>query len=80
VGDIVAFDAVKGMADIEARNKFGVGDRVQIIHPSGNKDIVIDTLFSKKGEPVQEASGSGHFVRLPIVANDLSNAMVAKYL
>lgn len=80
VGDIVAFDAAKGMADIEARNKFGVGDRLQIIHPSGNTDVVIESLFNKKGEPVQEASGSGHFVRLPIQAENLQNAMVAKYL
>ncbi|HOY70919.1 MAG TPA: tRNA 5-hydroxyuridine modification protein YegQ [Methylotenera sp.] len=80
VGDVVAFDAAKGLADIEARNKFGVGDRLQIIHPSGNTDIVIETLFNKKGEPVQEASGSGHFVRLPIQAQNLQNAMVAKYL
>ncbi|HSG92684.1 MAG TPA: tRNA 5-hydroxyuridine modification protein YegQ, partial [Methylotenera sp.] len=27
VGDVVAYDAEKGLADIEARNKFGVGDR-----------------------------------------------------
>ena len=80
VGDIVSYDASKGLADIEARNKFGVGDRVQIIHPSGNTEIVIETLFNKKGEPVQEASGSGHFVRLPVKAQNLQNAMVAKYL
>lgn len=80
VGDIVAYDAAQGLADIEARNKFGVGDRLQIIHPSGNTEMVIETLFNKKGEPVQEASGSGHFVRLPVKAQNLQNAMVAKYL
>jgi putative protease len=68
------------LADIEARNKFGVGDRLQIIHPSGNSEILVEHLFNRKGENVQEASGSGHFVRLPIAAKDLNNAMVAKYL
>ncbi|PKO51956.1 MAG: U32 family peptidase [Betaproteobacteria bacterium HGW-Betaproteobacteria-20] len=80
VGDIVAYDAEKGWADIEARNKFAVGDRLQIIHPKGNRDIVVENMLNRKGEPVQEASGSGHFVRLPIAASDLNNAMVAKYL
>ena len=80
VGDIVAYDAEKGLADIEARNKFKVGDRLQIIHPSGNQDVVVETMFNKKGEPIQEASGSGYYVRMPIAANDLNNAMVAKYL
>ncbi len=80
VGDIVAYDAEKGIADIEARNKFKVGDKLQIIHPSGNQDVVVETMFNKKGEPIQEASGSGYYVRMPIAANDLNNAMVAKYL
>lgn len=80
VGDVVAYDAEKGLADIEARNKFAVGDRLQIIHPTGNKELIVEQMFNKKGENIQEASGSGYFVRLPIAANDLANAMVAKYL
>ena len=80
VGDVVAYDAEKGLADIEARNKFAVGDRLQVIHPAGNRELVVEEMFNKKGEHIQEASGSGYFVRLPITANDLSNAMVAKYL
>ena len=62
------------------RNKFAVGDRLQIIHPSGNQELVAEQMFNKKGENIQEASGSGYFVRLPIAAKYLSNAMVAKYL
>jgi len=80
VGDVVAYNAENGLADIEARNKFAVGDRLQVIHPAGNQELVVEEMFNKKGENIQEASGSGYFVRLPIVANDLSNAMLAKYL
>jgi U32 family peptidase len=80
VGDVVAYDAEKGFADIEARNKFAVGDKLQIIHPTGNQDIVVETMQNKKGEPIQEAKGSGYFVRLPIQAQSLQNAMVAKYI
>jgi putative protease len=80
VGDIVAYDAEKGLADIEARNKFGVGDRLQVIHPSGNHVLVVEQMFNKKGENVQEASGSGYYVRVPIAASDLSNAMLSKYI
>ena len=80
VGDIVAYDAEKGFADIEARNKFAVGDKLQIIHPTGNQDIVVEAMQNKKGESIQEAKGSGYFVRLPIQAQSLQNAMVAKYI
>lgn len=80
VGDVVAYDASTGLADIAARNKFAVGDRLQIIHPSGNADIVVEQMYNKKGDAIEEASGSGYYVRLPIAAQDLANAMVAKYL
>jgi putative protease len=80
VGDVVAYDATTGLADIEARNKFSVGDRLQIIHPSGNQDLLVENMYNKKGEAVQQAAGSGYFVRLPVAARNLNNAMVAKYL
>lgn len=80
VGDVVAYDSRTGLADIQARNKFGVGDRLQIIHPSGNQELRVERMFNKKGEEIQEASGSGYFVRVPVAAQDLKNAMVARYL
>jgi len=80
VGDVVGYDPVSGMADISARNKFAVGDRLQIIHPAGNSEIVVEKMFNKKGEAIAEASGSGYYVRVPIAAQDLANAMLAKYL
>ena len=80
VGDVVAYDGTTGLADIEARNKFSVGDRLQIIHPSGNQDLLVEYMYNKKGEAIQQAAGSGYFVRLPVAAGNLNNAMVAKYL
>jgi len=77
---VVAYNPETGLADIEARNKFGVGDRLQIIHPTGNQELRVEHMFNKKGEEIQEASGSGYFVRVPVAAQDLRNAMVARYL
>jgi len=80
VGDVVEYDAARGLASIQARNKFAVGDKLQLIHPSGNRDLVVEQLFDKQGAPVQQAAGSGHFVKLPVAAAALNNAMVARYL
>ncbi|MGZ8252057.1 MAG: U32 family peptidase C-terminal domain-containing protein, partial [Methylophilaceae bacterium] len=80
VGDIVAYDEDKGLADITVKNRFAVGDRLQIIHPSGNREILVEAMLNKKGEPVTEAAGSGISVRLPIPAGEFENAMVARYL
>ena len=80
VGDITGYDDVKGLADVAVKNRFAVGDRLEIVHPSGNREIVVETMLNKKGEPVTEVAGSGIFVKLPLPAADLNNAMLARYL
>ncbi len=80
VGDITGYDDAKGLADVSVKNRFAVGDRLEIVHPSGNREIVVETMLNKKGEPVTEAAGSGISVKLPMPAADLKNAMLARYL
>ncbi len=80
VGDIVGYDAEHGLADIAVKNRFALGDRLQIIQPEGNREILVESLFDKKGQPVSEAAGSGIFVRMPVAAGNFHNAMVARYL
>lgn len=79
VGDITAFDRISGMAEVLVKNRFQVGDRLEIIHPSGNQIIELTQMQDTKGKPVFAAPGSGHRVRIP-VANDVSNALVARFL
>ena len=80
VGDITGYDDAKGLADISVKNRFAVGDRLEIVHPSGNREIIVESMLNKKGEPVTEAAGSGITVKLPIPSADLKNAMLARYL
>ena len=79
VGDAVAFDAARGLVQVNARNKFSVGDRLEIIHPSGNFDVQITRMENADGEPVQSALGSGHTVWLELPAAGVG-AFVARYL
>jgi putative protease len=80
VGDIVAYDAERGLADIAVKNRFAVGDRLQVIQPEGNRELVVEDMYDRSGRPVTEAAGSDIFVRLPLSGGDFSNAMVARYL
>jgi putative protease len=82
VGDIVGFDAEAGLVDVEVKNRFEVGDRLQIVQPEGNVDISVERLLNKKGELVTAAAGSGITVRLPVEGKlgALNNAMLARYL
>jgi putative protease len=78
VGDIRNYNADKGWAEVDVRNKFSVGDKLQIIHPTGNQTIQIEQMFNKKGEAVETAAGSCITVNIPLPARDLNNALLAR--
>lgn len=80
VGDVVSYDDSQGLADISVRNRFCVGDKLEIVHPQGNQDLIVQAMFNKKGEPVQEAPGSGITVKVPMPKLPIDNAMLARYL
>ncbi|TVO60350.1 peptidase U32 family protein [Denitromonas ohlonensis] len=79
VGDVVAYDAARGLVEINVKNKFGVGDRIELILPSGNRDIQITQMENATGDAVEVAPGSGHRVWLPLPAESVG-AFVARYV
>jgi len=77
VGDIVA--CANGMAEIDVKNRFSVGDKLEIIHPSGNSIIELKEMRSLAGETLSVAPGSGHRVQIPL-QGELAQGMVARFL
>ena len=77
VGDIVS--CANGIAEIDVKNKFSVGDKLEIIHPSGNHIVVLNEMRNLEGEAVTVAPGSGHHVRIPL-QGELSRGMVARFV
>ena len=63
VGDVTAVDEA-GWATIDVKNKFKVGDTLEIIHPSGNQIVELSSM-RKNDQEITEASGGGHVVHIP---------------
>ena len=78
VGDVTGFDAANGMAEILVKNRFQVGDRLEIIHPTGNQVVELSQMLDAKGQPVLVAPGSGHRVKIPL-AGKIEHAFVARF-
>ncbi|MFC0308272.1 tRNA 5-hydroxyuridine modification protein YegQ [Gallibacterium trehalosifermentans] len=55
-----------GMAEVAVKNKFLLGDEVEMMTPNGNIIFTIKAMFNRKGEAVDAALGDGHFVLIPI--------------
>ncbi|MDO8459026.1 MAG: tRNA 5-hydroxyuridine modification protein YegQ [Burkholderiaceae bacterium] len=79
VGDVVSFDAVRGLAEVNVRNKFAVGDWLEIIHPKGNHNVQLTSMENGEALPMTVAPGSGHIVWLPLPASAVG-AFVARYV
>jgi putative protease len=77
VGDIVA--CANGMAEIDVKNKFQVGDKLEIIHPAGNQIVELKEMRGLKGEALTTAPGSGYRVQIPL-QGDWAKGMVARFL
>ncbi len=78
VGDVVGYTP-EGLARVAVKNRFAVGDRLEIIHPGGNREFRLETLQDREGLPTEVAPGSGHEVRLPLPAG-LERAFIARFL
>ena len=55
----------KGWATVEVKNRFGVGDKLEIIHPEGNQVVTLSELHNHEDMPIQVAPGNGIQVRIP---------------
>lgn len=51
---------------IDTKNRFSVGDSLELMTPKGNINFVLCSLYNKQADSVQVAPGSGHIVRIPI--------------
>ncbi len=78
VGDVVGYTA-SGLAEIEVKNRFAVGDRIEIIHPSGNLELTIESMRDRDDQAVSVAPGSGHFVRIPLPPG-YDKAFIARFV
>ena len=79
VGDVLAWDAPGKRALIEVKNRFAVGDRLEIIHPSGNRQLALERMHSVDGSEISVAPGNGHRVWIPLPA-ELPGAMLARFV
>ena len=79
VGDVLSYDATRGLAEVRVRNRFTVGDWLEIIHPQGNRDVRLVAMQDLDGQPMAVAPGSGHVVWLPLLPSDVG-AFVARYV
>jgi len=64
---------------VETKNRFAVGDTLEVVHPSGNLTLRLDAMRNAQGQPVDVAQGSPVRVWVPLPAR-YEGAMLARVL
>lgn len=79
VAQVTEYNPDNGLSRLEIKNRFSVGDRLEVISPQGNRDIILDKLINEKGAAEPVAKGSGHVFFADIGASD-DKTMLARYI
>jgi putative protease len=81
VAEMISSDTQAGTIDVEVKNRFAVGDRLELVLPNGkNVDFILEGMHNlKDGEAMDVAPGSGYKVRLPIPNVEADIAFLARY-
>ncbi|UCC56048.1 MAG: tRNA 5-hydroxyuridine modification protein YegQ [Gammaproteobacteria bacterium] len=80
VGGITGYDPSTGMASIEVKNKFAVGDELELIMPDGNHTFRLEEMCDMDGNLMQEVPGGGYRVQIPLQARDYAMGLLARNL
>ncbi|MGD8162192.1 tRNA 5-hydroxyuridine modification protein YegQ [Pantoea sp. FN0307] len=69
------------LAQVDVKNKFSVGDSLELMTPAGNLHFTLTALENSKGQPTGVAPGNGHMVWLPVPEEvDLNFALLMRNL
>ncbi len=64
VGEVLNYQPGDDFILVDVKNRFGIGDEIELMTPQGNVLFVLQSLQSAKDEPMTVAPGSGHQVKI----------------
>ncbi|KWU00825.1 tRNA 5-hydroxyuridine modification protein YegQ [Vibrio toranzoniae] len=69
------------LAEVEVKNKFLLGDSLEMMTPKGNVVFKLEVMENRKSEAVDDAKGNGHFVFIPVPTDlDLQYGLLMRNL
>jgi putative protease len=79
VAEVVAVDEQAGLAELDVKNKFRVGDELELLNPGGNHRLRLQAMEDMDGNPLAEAPGGGWRVRIPVTPGISPMTLVTRF-
>ena len=80
VAEVMGRDGDGGYYLLDVKNKFALGDRLELLTPRGNRQFILESLEDQHGNPMQEAPGGGYRVRARLPGDDAGLGLVTRLL
>lgn len=80
VAEVMSTDAVDGYSWLDVKNKFAVGDRLELLTPAGNQQFVLEAMQDEQGNPMGEAPGGGYVVKVRLPGDSPQMGLVTRLL
>jgi putative protease len=82
VGEVLGKNEKSGLIEIDVKNKFLIGDQLELMTPNGNMSFTLTKMIHlKTGEEITDAKGSGHKVAIELNTElDLTFGIIMRYL
>lgn len=78
VGELVAYNYATGLAEVDVKNRFSVGDELELIAPAGNRVFRLHEMLDMNGQPTEVAPGSGHRVQIALQRAECEMGLLAR--
>jgi putative protease len=73
VAEVVDWDGQ--FATVDVKNRFALGETLELMTPMGNHRFALESLLNKHGKAIDVAPGSGHRVKIPLNISASAEAM-----
>jgi putative protease len=80
VGEVTGVDAATGLAQVDVKNKFRIGDQLELMTPEGNQTFRLQHMEDQNGVVMREAPGAGYCVRLSLPGGVVEKGLLCRYL
>lgn len=79
-GEIIGYDKERKMIEVDVKNKFSVGDELEVILPTGNQRIKLDYMENFFTGSMDVAPGGGYQVKIPWENENVSMGLITRQI
>lgn len=72
VAEMLEYNPATALLTVKTKNQFSVGDRIEVMLPTGNQLIDLAAIEHAEGHRIDRAPGSDHVVKIPVDLTDVS--------